>query len=78
MNTREVARALAARMPGRRNDLPTPLRKGTRVSVTIHGVTATGVVRGSYGTGTDASAFVELDGTGVVVDIPWAFLGKES
>jgi len=77
MTVQEVADALAARMPGRWNDLPTPMKKGTRVAIPTKEFTAYGTLRGSYGTEDDATALVELDGTGQVVDVPWAWLAKE-
>lgn len=77
MTVEEVAAALAS-MPGqRRNDLPTPVKSGTRCSVTVGGVTATGTIRFSY-TAPEPIAVVRLDGTGRVVEVPWALLGKET
>jgi hypothetical protein len=73
---REIARRLEAAMPGRRNDLPTPVKKGTRCSITAGGITATGTIRCSY-TAPEPIAFVTLDGTGDTVDVPWNLLGKD-
>lgn len=72
----EIARRLAAAMPGRRNDLPTPVKKGTRCSITAGGITATGTIRCSY-TAPEPIAFVSLDGTGDTAEVPWALLGRE-
>ena len=72
----DVATRLAAAVPGRQNDLPTPVKKGTRCSITAGDITATGTVRYSY-TAPDPIARVELDGTGQQVDVPWALLGRE-
>ncbi len=78
IDPRFIARQLATRMPGRINELPTPMRSGTRVSVTVKGVTGLGTVRGSYSTGSkygEAASMVELDQDAGRFDIPWAFLG---
>ena len=78
VDPRFIAKRLAAAMPGRANVLPTPMRSGTRVSVTVRGVVGYGTVKGSYSTGSgpgDATAFVELDQGAGRFDIPWVFLG---
>ncbi len=75
----EVFAALAARTFGqRRNDLPTPVKKGTRCSVTVGGVTATGTVRFSYGGDPEPIAMVRLDGTGQLIEASWNILGRVS
>ncbi len=78
--TAEIARRLAEAMPGRQNDMPTPVKKGTRCTVTYRGVTATGTIRFSY-TAPEPIARVQLDGNetteGPVVEVPWNLLGKE-
>lgn len=78
----EVRKALASMNPGRVNDLPTPMRKGTKVAIPFHDIgseedlIAYGTLRGSYGTGDDATALVELDKTLQVKDIPWSMLRR--
>ncbi len=75
MTVDEVAAALAA-MPGqRRNDLPTPVKQGTRCTITAGGITAIGTIRFSY-TAPEPIAVVTLDGTGQTVEVPWALLGR--
>ncbi len=82
MTVTEVRRALALMNPGRVNDLPTPMRSGTRVAIPFHDIgseedlVAYGTLRGSYGTGVDATALVELDNTLQVKDIPWSMLRR--
>ena len=70
----DVARRLAEAMPGRRNDLPTPVRQGTRCTITNGGITATGTIQSSW-TAPDPISRVELDGTGQLVEVPWSMLG---
>ena len=75
MTVDQVAAALAD-LPGqRRNDLPTPVKQGTRCTITAGGVTATGTVRFSY-TAPEPIAVVRLDGTGQLVEVPWSTLGR--
>ena len=77
MTVAEVAAALAASTFGqRRNDLPTPVKKGTRCSVTFGGVTANGTVRFSYGGDPETIAMVRLDGSGELVEVSWGILGR--
>lgn len=78
----EITKALAAKMSGRFNELPTPMRKGTRVAIHMwdigseETVIAYGTLRGSYGTGADATSLVVLDTTETVVDVPWSMLRR--
>ncbi len=76
MTTTEVALALEKLMPGRVNELPTPLRSGTRVAIPFDDETAYGTCLGSYGTGSDAEALVTLDTTKDVVSVPWSMLRR--
>ncbi len=76
MTTAEVSLALAKLMPGRGNELPTPMRSGTRVAIPFGDDVAYGHLRGSYGTGEDATALVELDATLKIVDVPWSMLRR--
>ncbi len=76
MSPQEVVVELAKRFPGRFNDLPTPMRKGTRVAIPFGDEVAYGTLRGSYGTGSDATSLVVLDGTGAVVDVPWSMMRR--
>ncbi len=78
MTPKEVARHLAAVTPGRQNDLPTPMRKGTRCSVTVGEITAFGSIVRCYGSEDDSRAVVELDGSGQEVDVSWNLIGKET
>ncbi len=79
MTPKEVARHLAAVTPGRQNDLPTPMRKGTRCSITVGEITAYGTIVHCYGAATEESrAVVQLDGTGKKVDVSWNLIGKET
>ena len=75
---KQVARHLAAVTPGRQNDLPTPMRKGTRCSITVGEITAHGTVIRCYGSADDSRAVVRLDGTGQEVDVSWNLIGKET
>ncbi len=79
MTPKQVARHLAAVTPGRQNDLPTPMRKGTRCSVTVGEITAYGTIVRCYGSPDNARAVVQLDGDGAVeVDVSWNLIGKGS
>lgn len=78
MTPKEVARHLAAVIPGRQNDLPTPMRKGTRCSITVGEITANGTVVRCYGSADDTRAVIELDGTAQEVDVSWNLIGKET
>ena len=78
MTPKQVARHLAAVTAGRHNDLPTPMRKGTRCSVTVGEITAFGSIVRCYGSEDDSRAVVELDGSGQEVDVSWNLIGKET
>ncbi len=63
---------------GRQNDLPTPMRKGTRCSITVGEITALGTVVRCYGSADDSRAVIRLDGTGQEVDVSWNLIGRET
>ena len=78
MTPKQVARHLAAVTPGRQNDLPTPMRRGTRCSITVGEITAYGSIVRCYGSADDSRAVVQLDGSGQEVDVSWDLIGKET
>ena len=78
MTPKQVARHLAAVTAGRQNDLPTPMRKGTRCSVTVGEITAYGTIVRCYGSPDNARAVVQLDGTEQEIDVSWNLIGKET